>query len=122
MSDLLPAPPGGGLWPAEKMALTVARSQVARGAEVDPNVAAVCVMALARLAGERVPSPRQVYTADVTDHPDLQFDDVGGGPQPPTAVLVTLWASDDTGSGSPGEVAFRVDDRWGLPARLLVAP
>ena len=39
------------LEPAESMALTVALSQHRRGRDIDPNVAAMCVLGLARLAG-----------------------------------------------------------------------
>ena len=39
------------LLPAESIALTVALAQVRRGDEPDPNTAAMCVLALARLAG-----------------------------------------------------------------------
>lgn len=39
------------LEPAESMALTVAFAQYRRGADIDPNVAAMCVLGLARLAG-----------------------------------------------------------------------
>jgi len=38
------------LLPFENIALTVAIAQVERGEEVSPNVASVCVMALARIA------------------------------------------------------------------------
>ena len=38
------------LAPFESIALTVANAQVERGEEPSPNVAAVCVMALARIA------------------------------------------------------------------------
>lgn len=41
------------LLPAERAALTIALSRVERGAEPLPNITAVCVMALARLAGLR---------------------------------------------------------------------
>lgn len=41
----------GDLLPAESMALTVAFAQVQRGEEPSPNVATVCVLALARLDG-----------------------------------------------------------------------
>lgn len=54
MADTLAekAPPGGyGLLPAERIALRVAVAQVERGEPVTPNVAAVCVTALARIAG-----------------------------------------------------------------------
>lgn len=37
------------LSPGESIALTVARAQIERGEEPSPNVAAVCVMALARI-------------------------------------------------------------------------
>lgn len=40
------------LAPAERIALTVAKAQVARGDEVTPNIAAVCVMALARIEAD----------------------------------------------------------------------
>lgn len=43
---------GDLLNPGENIALTVARAQVERGEEPSPNVAAVCVMALARLVEE----------------------------------------------------------------------
>ena len=39
------------LLPAESIALTVALAQVRRGDEPDPNTSAMCVLALARLAG-----------------------------------------------------------------------
>lgn len=42
---------GQPLLPAENVALTVALAQVDRGAELGPNTAMVCVLALARLAG-----------------------------------------------------------------------
>lgn len=38
------------LKPAEAIALTVALAQVKRGEEPTPNIATVCVLALARLA------------------------------------------------------------------------
>ena len=41
------------LLPFENIALTVAIAQVERGEEVTPNIAAVCVMALARIARGR---------------------------------------------------------------------
>lgn len=37
--------------PAESIALTVALAQVRRGEDPDPNVAAMCVLALGRLTG-----------------------------------------------------------------------
>jgi hypothetical protein len=40
------------LEPAESIALTVGRAQVERGEEPMPNIAAVCIMALARLVDE----------------------------------------------------------------------
>ncbi len=40
------------LLPAESIALTVALAQVRRGDAADPNVGAMCVLALARLAGK----------------------------------------------------------------------
>lgn len=39
------------LLPAERMALTVALAQVNRGEAPTPNIATVCVLALARLTG-----------------------------------------------------------------------
>jgi hypothetical protein len=39
------------LLPAESIALTVALAQVQRGEDPAPNTAALCVLALARLAG-----------------------------------------------------------------------
>ena len=39
------------LRPHESVALTVALSQLRRGDDVTPNVAAVCIFALGRLAG-----------------------------------------------------------------------
>ena len=39
------------LLPAESIALTVALAQVQRGDRPEPNVTAMCVMALARVAG-----------------------------------------------------------------------
>lgn len=39
------------LTPMERMALTVAVQQVKRGEEVTPNIACVCVIALARITG-----------------------------------------------------------------------
>jgi len=47
------------LLPAEAIALTVALAQVQRGESTDPNIAAMCVLALARLAG------RHDWTKDV---------------------------------------------------------
>ncbi len=41
----------GGLIPAESIALTVGLAQVQRGEEPMPNVATVCILALARLDG-----------------------------------------------------------------------
>jgi hypothetical protein len=43
------------LLPAEKIALTVALAQLERGEQPTPNVTAVCVQALARLADTAVP-------------------------------------------------------------------
>jgi len=42
---------GEGLLPAEDMVLTMALAQVRRGDEPSPNMAAMCVLALARIAG-----------------------------------------------------------------------
>jgi len=39
------------LLPAESIALTVALAQVKRGETPDPNVATMCILGLARLAG-----------------------------------------------------------------------
>ena len=39
------------LLPTESVALTVALAQVLRGDEPDPNVASMCILALARIAG-----------------------------------------------------------------------
>ena len=39
------------LLPAESIALTVALAQVRRGDTPEPNVSALCVLALARVAG-----------------------------------------------------------------------
>ena len=39
------------LLPAESIALTVALAQVQRGDSPDPNTAAMCVLALARVTG-----------------------------------------------------------------------
>jgi hypothetical protein len=39
------------LLPAESIALTVGLAQVLRGEAADPNVAAMCVLALARIDG-----------------------------------------------------------------------
>lgn len=49
------------LRPAESMALTVALAQVLRGEEPMPNVATVCVLALARL------TDRHDYEAAIDD-------------------------------------------------------
>jgi hypothetical protein len=46
-----PAPVVSDLLPAESIALTVALAQVQRGDDPSPNVAGMCVLALARLAG-----------------------------------------------------------------------
>lgn len=46
MNERLPA-----LLPAEKMALTMGLAQVRRGEEPSPNIAVMCVYALARLVG-----------------------------------------------------------------------
>jgi len=40
------------LLPAERMALTVALAQVTEGRELLPNIASVCVLALARITGQ----------------------------------------------------------------------
>lgn len=42
------------LHPAESMALTVARARLERGDPVEPNTAAVCVAALARIVGKPI--------------------------------------------------------------------
>ena len=56
MSDLL--------LPAENMALTVALAQVERGEPASPNVAAVCIMALARLVDEAEDEPEECDRRD----------------------------------------------------------
>lgn len=43
--------PRAELLPAESIALTVALAQVQRGDSPDPNTAAMCVLALARVTG-----------------------------------------------------------------------
>lgn len=43
------------LHPGEQVSLTLARAQVARGEYPMPNIAAVCVSALARLTGQPIP-------------------------------------------------------------------
>lgn len=58
MPDQLETTEGRELLPAESMALTVALAQVQRGEDPTPNVAAVCVLALARIDG------RYDWTAD----------------------------------------------------------
>lgn len=57
------------LRPAESMALTVALAQVLRGEDPMPNVATVCVLALARLTdrydyedSKQVPNTNQLET------------------------------------------------------------
>jgi hypothetical protein len=50
--------PVTALEPVEALALRVALAQVMRGEPVGPNVAAVCVMALARLTGTEAESGR----------------------------------------------------------------
>lgn len=50
-ADRKPAPTVS-LAPLERIALTVAKAQLARGDEVTPNIAAVCVMTLARIEDE----------------------------------------------------------------------
>lgn len=50
------------LKPAEAIALTVALAQVLRGEEPTPNIATVCVLALARLTG------KHDWTDDPTDY------------------------------------------------------
>lgn len=49
------------LLPAESIALTVALAQVRRGDAPDPNTAAMCVLALARLDG------RHDWTKEASD-------------------------------------------------------
>lgn len=49
------------LLPAESLALTVALAETLRGEEVTPNIATVCVLALARLDG------RYDWSADEAD-------------------------------------------------------
>jgi hypothetical protein len=51
------------LLPAESIALTVALSQLQRGHHADPNIAGMCVYALARLAG------RYDWTEDTKETP-----------------------------------------------------
>lgn len=58
MGNMTDQPP---LLPEEAVALTVALAQLLRGEQPTPNVAAVCVMALARVTG------RHDWTAEV-DH------------------------------------------------------
>lgn len=53
------------LLPAERIALSVALAQVRRGEEPMPNVASVCILALARLDG------RYDYTKEQSDDKDL---------------------------------------------------
>jgi hypothetical protein len=53
------------LLPAESIALTVALAQVRRGEVPTPNVASVCVLALARIDG------RYDYTKDDSDGKDF---------------------------------------------------
>lgn len=49
------------LLPAESAALTVALAQITRGEDPWPNMAAMCVLALARLMG------RHDWTAELTE-------------------------------------------------------
>lgn len=49
------------LLPAERLALTVALSQVTEGRELLPNVGSLCVLALARITGT------YDYTAHTSD-------------------------------------------------------
>jgi hypothetical protein len=78
-----PAPVVSDLLPAESIALTVALAQVQRGDDPSPNVAGMCVLALARLAGrhdwtvadapaadvERAQSLRELATGEWTIRP-----------------------------------------------------
>ena len=47
----------GGLLPAEKMVLTVAKAQASRGDSVPPNTAMMLIMAIERLTGLGVVPP-----------------------------------------------------------------
>ena len=58
-------PEDAKLLPAESVALTVALAQVRRGEVPMPNVASVCVLALARIDG------RYDYTKDESDGKDF---------------------------------------------------
>ena len=53
------------LHPVENMALTAARAQVERGDDPTPNVAAMCIMTLARLVDGK--SFADVYAPDLYD-------------------------------------------------------
>lgn len=59
-----PAPVVSDLLPAESIALTVALAQVQRGDDPSPNVAGMCVLALARLAGRHDWTVTDTPTAD----------------------------------------------------------
>lgn len=60
------------LKPAEAIALTVALAQVLRGEEPTPNIATVCVLALARLIGKH----------DWTDDPSFTTADTSTNVRP----------------------------------------
>lgn len=54
------------LLPVESIALTVALAQTLRGEDADANVAAVCVLALARLAGRHDWTAEKATAGDET--------------------------------------------------------
>ena len=74
------------LLPPERMALTVARAQIKRGEDPTPNVAAVLIMALARLIDkigdeetqlQAIAGASKCWHGNVYPHVDLVINDRG---------------------------------------------
>lgn len=107
------------LLPVEKIVLTVARSQVARGEGTSPNVSAGLILIIERLLEEHPDTVQHLLIGDLPrgvlpDNLDEYAHEADG------RLLVTVY-----GNGN-GEVAYRPSDdtrvRWGVPSPLTPAP
>ena len=91
------------LLPPERMALTAARAQIKRGEDPTPNVAAVLIMALARLIDTLGDEP--LYRLDNSEPEKTYSEDTIGAfihttlGYVRTGVLVRVWPEKNTSDG-----------------------
>ena len=96
------------LLPPERMALTVAKAQIKRGEDPTPNVAAVLIMALARLIDkfgdeplyrESYPNPGDGSALSPKDHDEAHEAWYQVGLAKERGYLIRVWPEEGTSDG-----------------------